>query len=275
MGPILLLVNTGMKRVKTPIALPGVVTASHDVPGGHRIEIELETEHERVPSILVVPDRVARREERCAAALLLHGFTSRKERMAEGIGRALLAFGVATLSIDLPMHGARGAGIDEVTRNPLHLMRAWRRALSEVRCSLDYLSELAAVDAQRLALVGYSLGAYLALVAAGDDTRCRAVVLASGGDLPEETPFASLVRATADPLRAVRRLAGRPLLMVNGRFDRTIKVAQATRLFEAAGDPKEIHWYQGGHWPPQPAIDFGAQWLAQRLASGEWRVANG
>ena len=52
----------------------------------------------------------------------------------------------------------------------------------------DYLANVAAVDAQRMAIVGYSLGAYLALVAAGDEQRCRAVVLASGGDLPEETP---------------------------------------------------------------------------------------
>jgi fermentation-respiration switch protein FrsA (DUF1100 family) len=275
MGPILLLVNAGMKRVKTPITLPGVVTASRDVPGGHRIELQLETERERVPAILVVPDRVTPREERCAAALLLHGFTSRKERMAEGIGRALLAYGVASLSIDLPMHGARGTGIHDVTRNPLQLIATWRLALSEVSGSLDYLSQVAAVDAQRLAIVGYSLGAYLAVAAAGDEPRCHAVVLASGGDLPEQTPFASLVRAAADPLRAVRRLAGRPLLMVNGRYDRTIQPSQAARLFDAAGDPKEIHWYQGGHWPPQPAIDFGAQWLAERLSSGEWRLASG
>ena len=264
-----------MKRMKAPISLPGVVTASRDVPGGHRIDIELETERDGVPAILVVPDRPTLHESHCAAALLLHGFTSRKERMAEGIGQALLAYGVATLSIDLPMHGARGTGLDEVTRNPLQLIAAWRLALSEVRCSLDYLSSVAAVDAPRLAIVGYSLGAYLALVAAGDDPRFRAVLLASGGDLPEETPFAPLVRAAADPLRAVRRLAGRPLLMVNGRFDRTIKASQAERLFEAAGDPKEIHWYQGGHWPPQPAIDFGAQWLAERLSSGEWQLASG
>src|SRR2546430_15719194 len=117
MGPILLLSRPAMKRVKAPISLPGVVTASRDVPGGHRIDIELETERDRVPSILLVPDRPTLHDTRCAAALLLHGFTSRKERMAEGIGQALLAYGVATLSIDLPMHGARGTGIDEVTRN--------------------------------------------------------------------------------------------------------------------------------------------------------------
>ena len=256
-----------MKRVKTPFALPGVVTASRDVPGGYRIDVELEADREHVPGILVLPNHPAVGENRCPSALLLHGFTSRKERMAEGIGRALLAWGVATLSIDLPMHGARGSGPEDITRNPIQLVATWRRALTDIRCSLEYLTSLAAVDSQRLAIVGYSLGAYLAVTAASEETRWRAVVLASGGDLPEHMPFVSIVRAAADPLRAVRKLCGRPLLMVNGRFDRTIKADQAERLFEAAGDPKEIHWYNGGHWPPQPAIDFGAQWLARRLES--------
>jgi len=260
-----------MKKAKSPIELPGVVTASRDVPGGYRINIELEAEREHVPGILLVPDRSTCPDNRCAAALLLHGVTSRKERMAEGIGRALLAYNIATLSIDLPMHGARNGSAEQFSlRNPLQLIGAWRLALSEVRHSLDYLSNLASVDTQRLALVGYSLGAYLAIIAAADDARVRAVVLASGGDLPEEIPFATIVRATADPLRFVRKLAGRPLLMVNGRYDRTIRAEQAERLYNAAGDPKQIHWYHGGHWPPQPAIDFGAEWLAGRL--GEvWR----
>jgi len=94
------------------------------------------------------------------------------------------------------------------------------------------------------------------------------VALASGGDLPAETPFASVVRAAADPLRAVRKLAGRPLLMVNGRLDRTIKASQAERLFAAAGDPKEMRWYNGGHWPPPSEVEFAAEWLAGRLRRG-------
>ena len=263
-----------MKRVKSPFDLPGIVTASRDIPGGHQIHIELEAERERVPGILLLPDQSRTPDGRAPAALLLHGFTSRKERMAEGIGRALLAYGVATLAIDLPMHGARSGRFDENTlRNPLQIVGTWRLALSEVKKSLDYMTELTAVDTERLALVGYSLGAYLAVVSAVDDARVRAIVLASGGDLPDDTPFITIVRAAADPLRAVRKLSGRPLLMVNGRYDRTIKAAQAERLYNAAGDPKQIHWYDGGHWPPQPAIDFGARWLAERVGSGEWRVA--
>ncbi|MFL5616052.1 MAG: alpha/beta hydrolase [Gemmatimonadaceae bacterium] len=264
-----------MKRGKSGMDLPGVVRASRDIPGGHKVTLELIAEREHVPAILLLPDTLSK-ANRSPGAVLLHGFTSRKERMSEGIGRSLLSRGVASLAIDLPLHGERDGSIEDLSlRNPLQLVGAWRLALAEVRHAMDYLSLLEAVDPDRLALVGYSLGAFLAVVAAPDDTRVRAVVLASGGDLPEQTPFAALVRAAADPLRSVRKLGGRPLLMVNGRYDRTIVAAQAERLYAAARDPKKIHWYNGGHWPPQPAIDYGAEWLANQLraAVGEARDA--
>jgi fermentation-respiration switch protein FrsA (DUF1100 family) len=263
-----------MNRGKSPMDLPGTVRASRDIPGGHRVLLELEAERERVPAILLLPDATSATGRR-PGALLLHGFTSRKERMTEGVGRALLTRGVATLAIDLPLHGEREGSIDDLSlRKPLQLIGAWRLALAEARQALDYLGELAAVDPQRLAIVGYSLGSYLAVVAAAEDARVRAIVLASGGDLPEQTPFTTLVRAAADPLRSVRKLGGRPLLMVNGRYDRTIVAAQAERLFAAARDPKEIYWYNGGHWPPQHAIDHAGEWLAERLddaSAGEAR----
>lgn len=268
---LFLLFAYSMKRGKSPLDLPGVVKSSRDVAGGHQVTLELEADREHVPAILLVPDGA---QGSRPGALLLHGFTSRKERMGEGVGRALLARGVATLAIDLPLHGEREGSIDELSlRNPLQLIGAWGLASSEVRLSLDYLTELAVVDARRLALVGYSLGSFLSVAAAGDDDRVRAMVLASGGDLPERTPFAALVRAAADPLRAVRRFAGRPLLMVNGRYDRTVTSSQAERLFGAAREPKEIHWYNGGHWPPPHALDFAAEWLSARL--GEVRSGSG
>jgi len=247
--------------------VPGVVRSSRDVAGGHRVTLELEGDREAIPAILLLPNAIA--TDRVPAALLLHGYTSRKERMAEGIGRALLMRGVAALAIDLPFHGERKGTLDQLSfRNPLQLVGAWRLALSEIRLALDFLTELASVNAECLAIVGYSLGSFLSVVAAASDARVRVVALASGGDLPAETPFASVVRAAADPLRAVRKLAGRPLLMVNGRLDRTIKASQAERLFAAAGDPKEMRWYNGGHWPPPSEVEFAAEWLAGRLRRG-------
>ncbi|MDF2776219.1 MAG: dipeptidyl aminopeptidase/acylaminoacyl-peptidase-like protein, partial [Geminicoccaceae bacterium] len=86
----------------------------------------------------------------------------------------------------------------------------------------------------------------------------------AGGDLPDY-PFAALLRAVVDPLRAVRSLGGRPLLMVHGRRDRTILPLQAERLFAAASEPKEIQWWDAGHYLPDAAVKRAATWLAERL----------
>jgi len=190
--------------------------------------------------------------------------------MADSIGRSLADRAVASVAIDLPLHGTRDGGLEGLSlRNPLDLVQKWKLAVREANTAIRYLSDQPAVDPRQLAIAGYSLGAYLAVIVASDAPLVRAVALAAGGDLPETTPFAALVRTFADPRKAVRSLAGRPLLMVNGRLDRTIQPAQARALFEAAGEPKEIHWYDGGHWPPPAAIEIVADWLAERLRDGE------
>jgi fermentation-respiration switch protein FrsA (DUF1100 family) len=113
--------------------------------------------------------------------------------------------------------------------------------------------------------VGYSLGAYVGVAAASRDKRVRAVVLAAAGDLPLGTPFERLIRTVADPLKAVRRLSGRPLLMTHGRLDRTVLPADADRLFAAAGEPKEMRWWNTGHILPAEAIEDVAEWLVRQL----------
>lgn len=229
-----------------------------------QIDLELAVGTEAVPAILLLPKTTGP----APAVLLLHGFSSRKERMIDSMGRALASRGVASLAIDLPLHGARGGSFEGLgMRNALALIQKWKLAVREAEHATRALADHEAVDARRIAIVGYSLGAFVSVVVAAERPELRAVVLAAGGDLPEQTPFAGLVRAVADPVRAVRRLAGRPLLMVNGRNDRTVRPSQARTLFEAAGDPKEIHWYPGGHWPSANAIVYAADWLAARLST--------
>lgn len=242
--------------------MPPVLTeiASRDVAGGRRIGVHLD-DGERVPGILLLPDRTP-----SPAVLLVHGFTSRKERMVESLGAGLLRHGVASLAIDLPMHGEREGTLDQRTlRNPFEVVSRWRLAVTECRMAIGVLREHPAIDARRLGLAGYSLGAFLGVTVAAAETDVRAVLLAAGGDLPADLPFGPIVRTVADPPKQVRMLAGRPLLMVNGRLDRTVKRDQAERLYAAAGEPKEIRWYAGGHWPPVAEIDRAAEWLGDRL----------
>jgi predicted esterase len=230
------------------------------VNGGVRYDLELGEPY--VPAILLVP-----REHPAPAALLLHGLGSRKERMADTVGLALLRRGVAALAVDLPHHGARGdQGLDVRSVGVMRLIGIWSSAVAEARAALEYLRTRGDIDATRLGIVGYSLGSFLANVVAADEPAVGPVVLAAGGDLPDGIPFESMVRAAVNPLRAVRAIGGRPLLMINGRYDRTVTSAQAKRLFEAAGEPKAIRWYNGGHWPPDQEIDAAAEWLSDALA---------
>jgi fermentation-respiration switch protein FrsA (DUF1100 family) len=216
-----------------------------------------------VPSVWLAPAGPAP----APAVLLLHGFSSSKERMTQSVGRALLALGIASLALDLPFHGERDGDVSSLSRNPLALVGAWRAAIAESRDAITWLAAQPAVDAGRLAVVGYSLGGFLALMTAAEDERLRVVALAAAGDLPDHTPYASLVRGLVNPLRAVERLCGRPLLLVNGRRDTTTRPAQAQRLFDSAREPKTMHWYDGGHWPPATAIDATARWVAEQLQS--------
>lgn len=204
---------------------------------------------------------------RFPAALLIHGFSSRKERMAEAIGRKLVKHGIASLSVDLPLHGERPGTLNDMSvRTPFAIVTKWRLALREATSALDYLASHPEADPSRIALVGYSLGSFLGAHVAADDLRVKAVVLAAGGDIPTGTPFAPLIRSIADPLRAVRRIGGRPLLMVHGRLDQTVRADQAERMYASAREPKEIRWYDGGHWPPASEVDAAAEWLAAKLA---------
>jgi len=244
------------------------VESERRVPGGRAITLTFRADDgpsatSPVPALLRLPEA----SEPVPAALLLHGYASRKEDMAESAGNALLPLGVASLSIDLPLHGDRADPFElRSMRNPFDLAERWRTAIDEAQLALRFLGARSEIDRNRLALIGYSLGSYLSLAVAERDRAPRAVVLAAAGDLPD-FPFAALIRSVADPMRGVRALAGRPLLMVHGRRDRTILPAQAERLFAAAPEPKAIQWWEAGHYLPDAAVKQAAEWVASTLRS--------
>jgi uncharacterized protein len=242
--------------------IKATVRGTSAISKGQQRIVDLEHGRETVPAVWLTPAGGGR----VPVALLLHGFSSSKERMAHSVGRALLARGVASLALDLPFHGERDGNAGTLSRNPLALVSAWRNAVAESRAATAWLAAQPEIDAQRIGVVGYSLGGFLALMTAAEEERLRVIALAAAGDLPDKTPYAALVRGLVDPLRAARRLEGRPLLLVNGRRDMTTRAAQAERLFAAAAEPKTMVWYDGAHWPPQSAIDQAAEWTAARLS---------
>ena len=150
----------------------------------------------RVPSIMLLPEAAAP----VPAALLLHGYSSSKERLSSTMGRALAVRGIASLAIDLPLHGTRDdAMVDEARTNPLGLLQHWKMALAEARHAVDWIAANDAINPLKLATAGYSLGSYVALQTAVADPRVKCVVVAAGGDLPV-TPWTGLLRMVSDPL---------------------------------------------------------------------------
>jgi len=226
-------------------------------PEGKRISLAFSWNGSSVPAVLLLPQD----NDSAAAALLIHGFSLTKEHMAASVGRELLANGIASLALDLPLHGERCTNDFLSPGNPLELMDGWNAAQEECRLALEFLAAYPGVE--KLTLVGYSLGAFMGLKVAADDPNIRAVVLAACGDLPEYMPFVPMVRMIADPIQWVRRLKQRPLLMLHGRQDTIVPAEQADRLFQAAGEPKKILWFDSGHILPQEAMARAAEWLRE------------
>jgi carboxymethylenebutenolidase len=104
-----------------------------------------------------------------------------------------------------------------------------------VRDAIAFAAQHASVDANRIGLLGFSLGAYLALSVASVEPRVKAVVEFFGG-MPEE-----LHGFTHMP----------PVLILHGEEDRVVLVTEATRLqrlLERTSTPYEMKLYpSAGH----------------------------
>jgi dienelactone hydrolase len=120
-----------------------------------------------------------------------------------------------------------------------------------------------AVDGERIALLGFSLGAYLSLANSAIDPRVKAVVEFSGGMPKEMNLF-------------MRRLC--PVLILHGEADSTVPVEEAhhlQKLLEKKGIPHEIKIYPAaGHGFEDQAIwrDAGLrslQFLQKHLAASK------
>jgi len=109
----------------------------------------------------------------------------------------------------------------------------WMKTLWD---AISFIETQSQVDRERIALLGFSLGAYLSLANSAIDNRVKAVVEFFGG-MPKEMHL------------FMKRLC--PVLILHGEADSTIPVEEAyqlQRLLEKKGIPYEIKIYPGiGH----------------------------
>lgn len=229
------------------------------------------------------------------AVLMFNGLDGSAENLAmraEGLAER----GLACLVMDGP-----GYGLSLRVRG----IRARHDHEVASAAAIDYLETRADVDARRIGIVASSLGGYYASRSAAFEPRIRAAVawgavwdyqkvwlgrrevsVASPLASPQrqicwilgvETLDEAIERLSAWKLEQVAPRIRCPFLVVHGENDRQIPLADAQRLYEAAGSlDKQLVVFrpsQGGdeHCQvdnPGPAKDYIYDWLAWQLGAG-------
>ena len=213
------------------------------------LAFSLSSRGDRVPGRLLLP---AEGDGPFPVVMLQHGLGgSCRAGYLEATGGPWARRGVAVASIDFPLHGARADSklsqrLLLATRGREHggapgeLVRdLFRQAVVDLARTADALERMPRIDARRLAYAGFSMGSVIGVVFCAHDPRPRAVALAIGG--------AGLGPPGMDAPDFIARIAPRPLLMLNTDRDEIFPRERVQALFDAAGEPKDLRWYEGAH----------------------------
>jgi dienelactone hydrolase len=166
------------------------------------------------------------------AVIALHGSTGMEDSFSERPARLLAGQGY---TVFLLHYFDRTGTTDQPTPQEMHsLFPDWMATISD---AITHTQELPQVQTNGIALIGISLGGYLALAMGATDPRVKAVVEFCGG-LPQEL-YASNPKLP-------------PILVLHGEEDRAVPIAEAHRLQELAertGSICECKLYPGeGHY---------------------------
>ena len=201
--------------------------------------------------------------------------------------------GIAALTVKF-----RGAGTSEGDID----LPGWTKDLA---AAIDYLAAQPEVDSSRLGLLGFSGGAAVSIYVAAMDERISAVASCAspaefaslvGDEKPEDIikrmrdigairdkDFPPSVEEwhegfrSFSPVESVAGISPRALLLVHGSEDDMVSVSHVYRLYDRAGEPKEMVVIDGaGHRLKQEdrAMAIVLDWLKSRLRSIDLRQGN-
>jgi len=216
--------------------------------GVRELTLEYSSRGDRVPGRLLLPEQPGRRP------LIIAGHGAGHHRSSPAMDAVCIPWarkGAAVLSIDLPLHGDRASAKlsehllaalagDTPTALQEDLWReALRQAVLDLRRGIDAAADHPEVDISRAAYAGFSMGTLIGAAFCAAEPRLRAAALAIGGG--------GFGPADLDPASFVGRIAPRPILFVNALRDERFPRSSSEALFDAAGDPKELQWFDCTH----------------------------
>ena len=180
--------------------------------------------------------------------------------------------GTAIVALSYPYAGNHKAKGFELLRSLPAIRGALLDTPPAIGLALDWLLAQPWVDRLQVELVGVSLGAPFVCIAGALDERVTRVWSVHGagdpyallehalarkiGFTPLRVAAASMVNVLASgsqiaPERWVAGISPRPFVMINASEDERLPRAAVERLYDAAREPKEIHWLPGRHVGPK------------------------
>ncbi len=200
---------------------------------------------------------------------ICHGIPSGKPKDPDDGGYPELAEKICREGFAAFIFNFRGAGESGGNFD----LAGWSRDLTS---AIDYLWASPELDRAHLSLLGYSGGAAVAICVAASDKRVsdvaacacpaeftflsdvdepqkvvehfRSIGVIRDNDFPESTEDWLNGFDQVRPIDCVDKIAPRRLLLVHGNKDDTVDISHAHRLYERAGEPKQLVIIDGaGH----------------------------
>lgn len=226
---------------------------------------------------------------RYPAVCVCHGIPSGSPPEPGDRGYPALAEEICRHGLAVLIFNFRGTGNSQGNMD----MLGWAR---DLRAAIDYLYQLPVVDKARIALLGYSGGAAVSVFVASADKRVACVIAAAcpaefnffenaGGaaSIAEHYRAIGAIRdddfpgsaeewldgfQAISPIKHIAGIAPQPLLLVHGSADDLVDVEHARRLYDRAGEPKELVIIEGsGHRlrRDERAVTIITDWINSRL----------
>jgi len=210
------------------------------------------THDQTVPALLALPKEGGKP---FPCVLILHSLSGRKENM-RGWMEVMASAGYASMALDAQYHGERTYVGGYVHPKVMMGKGQWYRIRDafiqtaiDHRRAIDYLETREEIDPGRIAALGESMGGLIAVPLSAVDGRIKVCVLVLSGAIKREDEYMVRALAPVSPVNFVSHISPRSFLMQSGRLDKVITPEQSQALYEAAGEPKHIDWYDIGHGP--------------------------
>jgi len=224
---------------------------------------------ERVPGLLSLPK--VQGEVPCV--IFLHGYGGRKEDILEA-AELIAKEGYAIVSIDAEYHGERREeGKELYSPNITDSIRGIVQTVIDLRRAIDYVELRPEIDKGRIGYAGGSMGGILGAIFIGVEPRVKAAALiVAGGNMSlmvresqhntmpaireflqrEGLSYEELqsLLDPIDPINFIGTFSPRPVVFHLGKFDTIVPAEAGRQLYEKAGEPKEVYWYDAGHDVP-------------------------